>query len=490
MKKIQIYLRLPLILLVMLSGFLVSCHEQLKEEIFSFVGATNYWKTEADADAGILGAYESFLSADYFGRFYFELTEMPTDHTTINRNDTFQQLDRWDLIANHPFVFQVWNIMYQQIGRANGVIKNVPQISMDENKKKAIIAEAKFIRAFDLFNIVRLWGAAPMPLDVVEGVSTTQLPRTSTTDLYNQIEKDLKDAELDLPATRRGVEVGRVTSGTAKTLLSWVYLTQKKWSLAAAKAKEVIDSKQYVLLPKFDDVFSVSNKNNAEIIFSIQFNGTTRGHALSSYSNFGGTNNPYCFQGVNVYSVDPKSDIWTKWDKNEYRRNFTVYNSVRGKNGNTLTVDPNFPSFGKYRCPAETGINFSFINPPVLRYPDVLLIFAEAEAQAKGGPTAAAYDAINQVRRRAYNLPIGVANVEIDLKNMSLNSFTDAVIEERGYEFVLEGHRIYDLLRTGTFISKLKSIGKPALRPEIFPIPQSEIDANTKIGQSGQNAGW
>jgi hypothetical protein len=72
MKKIQTYLRLPLILLVMLSGFLVSCHDQLKEEIFSFVGATNYWKTEADADAGILGAYESFLSNDYFGRFYFD----------------------------------------------------------------------------------------------------------------------------------------------------------------------------------------------------------------------------------------------------------------------------------------------------------------------------------------------------------------------------------------------------------------------------------
>ena len=154
MKKIQTYLRFPLILLVMISGFLVSCHDQLKEEVFSFVGATNYWKTEADADAGILGAYESFLSADYFGRFYFELTEMPTDHTTINRNDTFQQLDRWDLIANHPFVFQVWNIMYQQIGRANGVIKNVPNISMDESKKKAILAEAKFMRAFDLFNIV------------------------------------------------------------------------------------------------------------------------------------------------------------------------------------------------------------------------------------------------------------------------------------------------------------------------------------------------
>jgi hypothetical protein len=254
---------------------------------------------------------------------------------------------------------------------------------MDETRKKSIVAEAKFIRAFDFFNIVRLWGAAPMPLQVVEGVSTTQLPRTSVDSLYIQIEKDLKEAEIDLPATRTGAEVGRATSGAAKTLLAWAYLTQKKWALAAAKAQEVIAGNQYKLLPKFDDVFSVSNKNNAEIVFSIQFDGTTRGHALSSYSNAGGTNNPYCFQGVNVYSVDPKSDIWTKWDKNEYRRNFTVYSSVRGKNGNTITIDANFPSFGKYRCPAEIGINNSFVNPPVLRYPDALLIFAEAEAQAK-----------------------------------------------------------------------------------------------------------
>jgi hypothetical protein len=361
---------------------------------------------------------------------------------------------------------------------------------MDASKQKSIIAEAKFIRAFDYFNIVRLWGAAPMPLNVVENVSTTALPRTSSDSLYIQIESDLKAAEVDLPATRTGAEVGRVTSGAAKTLLAWVYLTQKKWALASAKAQEVIASNQYRLLPKFDDVFSVSNKNNAETIFSIQFDGTTRGHALSSYSNIGGTNSPYCFQGVNVYSVDPKSDIWTKWDVNEYRRNFTVYRTVKGKNGNTITSDVNFPSFGKYRCPAEIGINNSFVNPPVLRYPDALLIFAEAEAQAKGGPTAAAYEAINQVRRRAYNLPSNVPDATVDLKNLSLQAFTDAVIEERGYEFVMECHRIYDLLRTGTFKTKIQSIGKPAPRGTLFPIPQNEIDANTKIGAAGQNPGY
>jgi hypothetical protein len=490
MKNIKLLFKLPVLIGIIAISTLVSCHDQLKEEVFSFVGATNYWKTADDANAGVLGAYESFLSNDYFGRFYFELTEMPADFTTINRNDTYQQLDRWDLLANHPFVLQGWNIMYQQISRANGVIQNVPKITMDETRKKSIIAEAKFIRAFDYFNIVRLWGAAPMPLQVVEGVSTTQLPRTSVDSLYIQIEKDLKEAEVDLPATRTGAEVGRVTSGAAKTLLAWAYLTQKKWPLAAAKAQEVIASNQYKLLPKFDDVFSVSNKNNAETVFSIQFDGTTRGHALSSFSNAGGTNNPYCFQGVNVYSVDPKSDIWTKWDKNEYRRNYTVYNSVKGRNGNTITIDANFPSFGKYRCPSETGISFGFVNPPVLRYPDALLIFAEAEAQAKGGPTAAAYDAINQVRRRAYNLPSNIPDATVDLKNLSLQAFTDAVIEERGYEFVMECHRIYDLLRTGTFKTKIQSIGKAAPRGSLYPIPQSEIDANTKIGTSGQNAGW
>jgi hypothetical protein len=472
------------------AGLLVSCHDQLNEQVFSFVAATNYWKTADDANAGVLGAYESFLSTDYYGRFYFELTEMPADFTTINRNDTYQQLDRWDMLANHPFILQAWNIMYQQIGRANGVVQNVPKISMDATRQKSILAEARFIRAFDYFNIVRLWGSAPMPLTVVENVGQTALPRTSVDSLYQQIESDLKIAETDLPTTRTGAEVGRATSGAAKTLLAWVYLTQKKWALASAKAQEVIAGNQYKLLPKFDDVFSVSNKNNAEIIFSIQFDGTTRGHALSSYSNAGGTNSPYCFQGVNVYSVDPKSDIWTKWDPTEYRRNYTVYSSVKGKNGATITIDANYPSFGKWRCPAEIGINNSYINPTVLRYPDALLIFAEAETQAKGGPTAAAYDAINQVRRRAYTLPTTQAAPTVDLANLGQQAFVDAVIQERGYEFVMENHRIYDLLRTGTFKSKIQSIGKTAPRGDLYPIPQSELDANPKIGNNGQNPGY
>lgn len=487
MKYLKKYQPLAVLFLTLVLT-LSSCKKDLKEEIYSFVSTENFWKTESDADAAVLGVYESFLSTDYFGRFYFELTEMPADFTTINRNDTYQQLDRWDQLSNHPFVLQCWNIMYQQISRANGVIENVPSIKMDDTKKKSIVAEAKFIRAFDYFNIVRLWGAAPLALSTVEGVEATSLPRTSADSIYLQIEKDLKEAEVDLPATRSGAQTGRVTSGAAKTLLAWVYLTQKKWALASAKAQEVIG--KYQLLPKFGDVFGVSNKNNAEIIFSIQFDGTTRGHSLSSFSNAGGTNNPYCTNGVNVYSVDPKSDIWTKWDVNEDRRNFSVYSSVRGKNGNIITIDPNFPSFGKYRSPGEIGINNCPLNPIVLRYPDVLLIYAEAEAQVKGAPTPEAYEAINQVRRRAYNLPINQPAPAIDLSGLTLQQFSDAVIAERGFEFVMECKRIYDLLRTGTFLTKIKSIGKPAPRGSLYPIPQSEIDASKLIETSDQNPGY
>lgn len=474
--------------LLLSAGFLHSCKDALKEEVFSFVATENYWKTEADAEAGIIGTYESFLNSNYYGRFYFELTELPADFVTINRNDTYQTLDRWDLIANHPFVLQVWNTMYQQISRANGVIQYVPAIAMDEQKKQAIVGEAKFIRAFNYFNIVRLWGDSPMPLAVIDNLANTSLPRTSKTQIYAQIEQDLQEAEAVLPETRTGAAVGRATSGAAKTLLAWVYLTQEKWQEAASKSNEVIG--KYQLLPKFGDVFSGTNENNAEIIFSVQFDGTNRGHSLTSFAHAGGTQNPNCTNGVRVYSVDNKSDIWTKWDTTEARRNFSVYRYFTGRNGTRQDVGNDYPAFGKYNAPSETGINNSYINPIVLRYPDVLLIFAEAESQAKGGPTAEAYEAINKIRRRAYNLPVDQPSATVDLTGLSQQAFRDAVIQERGFEFVMECKRLYDLLRTGTFKSKIQSLGKAATAGDLLPIPQSEIDANAEMTSADQNPGY
>lgn len=487
MNKIKQYIVFVLVLLCFSVSF-SGCTKDLDEKVYSFIATQDFWKTAADAEAGIKGAYEAFIVDPYIPNYYY-VVEQPSDFTTINRNDTHQQLDRWDLPSNHPFVTNLWNQLYRQIARSNGVVLNVANISMNETTKKSIIAEAKFLRAQNYFIIVRLWGAAPLALTVVEGVASTSLPRTPVEALYAQIEKDLKEAEVDLPATRTGAEVGRVTAGAAKTLLSWVYLTQKKWQLASDKAKEVMNSKIYTLQPKFADVFNVGNKNNTEVIFSVQFDGAIARNALASFCNTGGANNPYCSNAVNVWSVDPKSDIWTIWDVTEERRNYSVYSSFVGRNGQVVTIDPNFPSYGKYRDPSETAISNSKVNPIFLRYADVLLIFAEAEAQAKGAPTPEAYDAVNQVIRRAFGLPIALPSAK-DIAGLALQPFVDKVIEQRGFEFTMEGKRLYDLMRTGKFPDKIKSLGKPAIRGSLFPIPQSEIDANEAINNTDQNPGY
>jgi starch-binding outer membrane protein, SusD/RagB family len=490
MNKFKTHILRFMILIALITGVNTSCKNALDEEVFSFVSTINYWKTEADADAGIIGVYESFLANEYYGsnNGFFNITEMASDFVNINRNETFLALDRWDLISNHPHVASAWNIIYQQIGRANNVISFVPNIPMNDTKKASVVAEAKFLRAFDYFNLVRLWGEVPMQLNVVESKETTSLPKSSVSEIYAQIEKDLKEAEAALPATRTGKEVGRVTSGAAKTLLAWVYLTEQKWAEAAAKAKEVMG--QYQLLPDFANVFKAENENNAEIIFSIQYDGKSRFNALASFSHAGGTQNPNCFNGVRVWSVDNKSDIWTKWDTQEYRRNFSVYQFFTGKNGTTVDVLPDYPAFGKWNAPIETGLQQCYLNPIVLRYPDVLLIFAEAESQAKNGPTAEAYEAINKVRRRAYKLPVDQPSVTVDLKGLTKDAFRDAIIAERGFEFVMENKRIFDLFRTGTFKAKLKAIGKPATAGDLFPIPQSELDANSVLNNEDQNPGY
>ena len=493
MNNLKSYLLRCMVLTAIMAGLNTSCKNALDEEVFSFVSASNYWKTASDAESGIIGAYAPFTSGDYFGynSGYFNITEMASDFVTINRNETFLSLDRWDILSNHPHVANAWNIIYQQIGRANNVIQFVPNIEMDATKKAAIVAEAKFIRAFDYFNLVRLWGSVPMQLNIVVGQETTSLGKSSVAEIYAQIEKDLKDAEGVLPASRTGKEVGRITSGAAKTLLAWVYLTEKKWAEASAKAKEVMG--QYQLLPDYANVFKAENENNAEVIFSIQFDGKTVGNALASFSHAGGTKNPNCFNGVRVWSVDIKSDLWTKWDTQEYRRNFSIYRYLTAKDGTTYDVfdaGGNYPAFGKWNSPAETALAASYVNPIVLRYPDVLFIFAEAECMAKNGPTTETYEAINKIRRRANKLSVDTPAPTVDLAGLSKDAFVEAVFVERGYEFVMENKRIYDLFRTGKFKEKLKAIGKPATAGDLFPIPQSELDANSVLSNEDQNPGY
>ncbi|GAB2777704.1 RagB/SusD family nutrient uptake outer membrane protein [Rhabdobacter roseus] len=475
-------------------GLLTSCNEPLQEEVFSFISTVNFYKTAADADAAVIAAYEPFVSDNYYRRNLYNVCLLADDQVTIGRNPQFQEMDNFNMAADHPFTTNLWVQMYRGINRANTGIKRIPGIDMDATRRASLMGECYFIRAYNYFNLVRLFGGVPFTTDEIETVDQTNSPKASKEVIYEQIIADLLQAESTLPTSRTGIEVGRVTKSAAQTLLADVYLTLERWPEAASKAKAVMDVGNHQLLTDFTRVFAVNNENNAEIIFSIQFDGNTIGNWLASFAHAGGTTNPNCANGVQVWSVEEKSDMWLNWDENDKRRAFTVYDRFVNKAGQTINVyntERPFPAFGKYNAPNEVNESSCPLNPIVYRYADVLLIYAEAASQAAGAPTAEAYAAINQVRRRGYGLPLGTVSAQDLPAGLSREAFRSAVLRERSLEFVIENRRLFDLMRTGQFPAILKTQGKNINeRATLFPIPLAEINANTSLTQADQNPGY
>ncbi len=296
--------------------------------------------------------------------------------------------------------------------------------------------------------------------------------------MYAQIIADLTDAQ-NLPASYSGNNIGRATCGAAKALLAKVYLTRKDWTNAQAKLLEVINGPYgYGLFSNYADVFNKSTKNGKEHIFSVQFlsnSGANNSRDRIMTDVFSG------FSSKVPPDLPADSSLYKSYAKTDTRRAVTFFSTLP----NPATGLPykfkylglrKFVDTTQLLTPVESGINF-----PVLRYADVLLMYAEA-VNEQGGPTTAAYQAINQVRERA-KLPDLTAG-------LSQNDFRDSVYRERRWEFVQEGQRWFDLVRQGLLVESVKKIAAKSAISEknnLFPIPQAEINVNPKITQ---NPGW
>jgi starch-binding outer membrane protein, SusD/RagB family len=473
---------------------LSSCDDSLQEEVFSFISTENFYKTSADAEAAVYAAYEPFLSNSYFGYEFYNLCLLADDQVTIGRNPVFQAVDNFNLTADHTFVTNSWRQMYLCINRANTGIKRIPAIEMNGELRSSYVGECYFIRAYNYFNLVRLFGGVPITTTEIATPGQINTPKSTKEQVYEQIISDLKEAEKSLPVSRSGAQLGRVTKGAAQTLLAEVYLTMENWQLATVKAREVMASGQYALLPDFKQVFSATNENSKEIIFSIQFDGPQIGTSYAAYAHGGGADNPNTALGAAVWSVEQQSDIWKNWDAADSRKAFSVYSQFISRSGKLIdlfTTARPFPAFGKYNSPSESAQNKCPINPIVHRYADVLLIYAEASAQAAGSPGVSAYEAVNQVRRRAYGKPADAVSTADLPVGLSLANFRAAVIKERSLEFVIENKRLFDLMRTGQFPSILKAQGKTINeKAKLLPIPIAEISANSALSNADQNEGY
>jgi hypothetical protein len=464
----------------------------LDEEPKGVIAPENFYTTAADLQATIIACYGNLGDFDnYYGRPFYVVTDITSDDTDPGRYSTFPeriQLNTFTHAPNNENLRLVWRNIYRIIAACNQSITYGSKIQMDATEKKQAMAQAHFLRAMQYFNAVRLWGDIPLttaPIGSIEEALT--YGRAPVAQVYDQIVADLRIAETDLPITWGNADIGRATKGAAKGMLAKVLLTQEKWAEARDKAKEVMDMGVYRLLPDYEKVWREDNENNAEFLFSIQNKGGTtkpgRWRIQMLPTNAGG------------YGNNVPDTTFYNWFPDHYRKDISFLTSYI--NGN-VRVDfqdwrDNRPHVGKWQNygPASLTATNTDVNYPVMRYSEVLLIYAEAAAHAAGAPTPLALDAINQVRKRARTDQRGVENrlALPDLRaGLTLAEFDDKIIDERRMELCFEQCRWFDLIRKpGYFERYLVPIGAKQYN-RLFPLPALEL--TVMQGKLQQNQGY
>jgi starch-binding outer membrane protein, SusD/RagB family len=469
-------------LILLLSLFSMSCKDALIEKPLDFTSPNNYFNNATEAKASVYSLYNTLVNGNAYNVSLYFLADFPTPALEGQPgNPAAVALDNFTTDAN-IFTLDYYEAAYTAILRSNLILERVPSIQMDAVERDALLGEARFMRAFHYFNLVRLWGDVPLvttsSLDLTKAVNNG---RTDKTLIYSLIKEDLLFADKALPVSYPPTEVGRSTKGAAKLLLSKVYLTLKEFDLARTKSKEVMDLGVYKLASDYRDVFDPAKKNNSEHILSAQYKMFRIGAWFESILSPPGTTGCGFTEGIaavakKFYDEYPSS----------YRKEVSMLTSYTSTAGKEFTYTK--PYIKKYIAWGKEDVCFSGENNfPIMRYADALLVFAEAENEVSG-PTAGAYDAINQIRKRARTYPNGKEDkVSLpDLSNLTKDTFRQAVYREREMELCFEGHGFFDLVRTGRLISENKAIGKTNVAEKhlLFPFSQKAMDLNQGLKQN------
>lgn len=462
----------------------VSSCNSLDEDPQALIVADHFYNTIGEADAAVVAAYNGLNSGTHtlYNRLIQISTEMATDDYEAGpraRNAHVRAIANLTHDTSNDRMLEIWRQSYDGINRANVAIDNIAKnTALDAQKAANLVNEAKFLRAVFYFNLVRWFAGVPVILHETSSLNATALHVSNATEeeVYKQIEADLIDAE-NLP--KIAAVNGRATSGAAKSVLSKVYLTQKKWALAAKISKEVIDSKVYDLFENYEDVFNVATKNGKEHIFSAQFKGLTNWNGNMLASSSAPTSVPG-IAGDQADALHVESGLFEAFAENDKRKYVTFGVSyLSPTDGKTYETIPHFNKYFDLTTAASPGQSSK--NIPIIRFAEVLLIYAEAENELNG-PTSEAFAAIDRVRTRA-----GIPLLSITSPTISKDDFREAVFEERRKELVYEYQRWFDLARRGAdyYVAKLKAAGKTNAQPKHihFPIPQRELDLNPNLKQ-------
>ena len=467
----------------------------------------NFYRSEADAIAAVNAAYAplqfEISPAGHFRWIWGDIMSDDAIKGGSGDNDANEllQLETFRGPSNTGNLESEWSADFEGIYRANVVLERVPAIEMNATLKTRILGEAHFIRAWFFYNLVTMFGGVPLA-DHLLAPSEYNLPRAEASQVWALIESDLKTAASSVPP-RSGYaqeDLGRITKGTAQALLAKSYLWQKRWAEAEAVANEVIQSNEYQLVTDYAAIFTQAGENNTESVFEIQYMNASGGNWGKNNANEG-TFTPV-FQrargqfdgyGFNIPTEDFVQEFF-KEGFEDPRLKSTVFRvgDAMGDRGIFTKEATGGISYDYYPKKYFTFKNedapFGDPNPNggtndrVIRFSDVLLMHAEAAAQ--NGNEAGALTSLNRVRARARG---NAANILPDI-NASGQTLIDAIYRERRIELGLEGHRFFDLVRTGRAQAVLGPLGYVDGTHNLFPVPQSQVQATN--GAIRQNPGY
>ena len=386
-------------------------------------------------------------------------------------NATQDGLDRW------------WNTLYEGIKRANVVILKVPNVQMDTILRNRYVAEARFLRAVYYFDLVRAWGGVPL---VTTLTPPLKLQRATQEDVYKQIEQDLLAAlpKLQEKSEQEPADIGRATKGAARAYLAKMYLFEHDYANAEKYAMQVINSDEYGLEPVFTDANGVNGENGVESVFEVgalEVSGTENGgdqyantQGVRGTPNRGwGFNRPSQDLRFSFETGDPRLkgtiiDLGDTIDGVVILGDGTTPDEIKDSQGNVIEVEC---YNRKVWVPGTTTVNEWGHNRRLIRYADVLLMAAEALNENDKPDQALVY--LNKVRERARQ---GNPAILPDITTTDKTALRDAILKERRHELAMEGHRFWDLVRTGKAPDILGPLGFVKGKNELLPVPQTEID--------------
>ncbi|WP_257669395.1 RagB/SusD family nutrient uptake outer membrane protein [Parapedobacter tibetensis] len=507
-----------LLLLGLLTGLLSGCQKFLEETPESLLASETFFTSEENIEIAVNGIYDALAAAGY-KQHLLTVGMTGTDQLRSNNNDVANKFHQMDLYAYGPssqIPSQVWKGHYVGINRANTVINRVEPLLEDKRfnteNLQHFIAQAKFLRALYYFNLVRFYGAVPLKLTETASLTAEDviaIERSPVLAVYQQIESDLLSAQeyLLLPGELGAAENGRVTKTAAWALLARVYSTwatyplhdETKWAEAADYAEEVMTSGEHRLLDDFVDVFGGNDRAtevNDEVILAVKFSDSPGERTtLGSHGGivpFGGANGNSWDNIAGFGTVKVEQSFYQSYDSLDTRRNWTISNFLAGKNGATApsTKVTHFGIAKFRRDGSYVGYNSPY-DYPLIRYADILLLYAEASAMANGSPSEASYSALNAVKRRAFGKPVDVAD-SLDYSGLPLAEFIDTVLQERSWELCYEDcSRWHDLIRYERLGEVVMAKKRPQVKErfnedthKLFPIPLLEMDSNPLMEQN------